>query len=445
MANHDGLVQVTVTGDAPPVTQQGFGDLLIVGQATFGERTRSYANPAAVTADAAVLSAELQAALNDALAQNPRPPLIKAGRRDDMQVTFTIGVGVADGDTFDIAIAGLLESYVATVPADDEDAVAAALRGQLTGVLPAGFTVSGASNVVIVTNDVGDSFAFSSLYTDNGGTSSITEAIIVGDIFAELDLIRDEDSIFYGLALTSHADQDNLRASDWVELNRRLFIGQTLDPVALTVSSTDVGAVCRDAGKTRTAFSWYSDDAEHITSEWQSNKLANDLDAPPITSWSHIPLVGPAVDDLNITDAEKVNLDAKFYSTYLTFKGLSTMNDGRLCSGKFIDELTTSDWVVARSEEDFAQALVNASVAGSRIPYTDIGIEAARSVVGAVLKRGENIGHFVPGLTFATSPRLVNVPLADRQAGRVRIAFTATLQSAIHSAVITGFVTIAIL
>jgi hypothetical protein len=72
-----------------------------------------------------------------------------------------------------------------------------------------------------------------------------------------------------------------------------------------------------------------------------------------------------------------------FANTYVNIGGLDMVVEGTLLDGSFTDELHTTDWIIARAEEELLSRLAN----NARIPYTNTGIEILVSGVRAVLDR----------------------------------------------------------
>ena len=84
MANFDDNISLDLQTDAPPVSQAGFGTMLVVGEATFAERIKFYSSPEEVSADDD-LTDMMEDQLNAAFAQTNRPAQVAAGRRDSAE------------------------------------------------------------------------------------------------------------------------------------------------------------------------------------------------------------------------------------------------------------------------------------------------------------------------------------------------------------------------
>lgn len=106
MSNLNDIIQVTITRETKPTSQQGFSTVLIVGSdATFSERVRYYSSN-----DLVGLAADLTdgTGANEYLAataissQNPKIPLIGIGREDasDVSMTATLNAVYAESQDF---------------------------------------------------------------------------------------------------------------------------------------------------------------------------------------------------------------------------------------------------------------------------------------------------------------------------------------------------------
>lgn len=440
MANLDFLIQVSATTEVPPPPAVDFGLGLVLGEATFSpERTRSYTQPSEVDADL-TLSTSLTASLKAMLAQSPRPSSVKAGRRVSLQsINFLIVPSPTIGDSFSITIDATTEVFVAISALEDD--VATALRAQLLGSLPVNYTVSGATNNIIVTeNATPIGFNFSSLYTPIGGpTSGITESTLVS-VADDVIAIEAEDIKWYGLVQTSRVKADiEFLAAD-IEARRKIFMGQTSDADVPPDTAGNVLANLKALNYKRSGASYYSDDATYKDASWMGKKLSKNLDEGQ-TVWTDATLAGVAIDDANLTATEVANILANNGNVYLSKKDIPVTGVGTFANGGFIDLVTTKDWFVTRTEERWALTLANASNVNKKVPYTSAGMEVARSVVQGSIDNGElgDEPHFDPEANnIASVVRIDQVLPADKAARDIRVSYQIQFASAIQNPIVNG-------
>jgi hypothetical protein len=436
MANLDGDVQVQVSIGAPPVTQQGFGKILIGATGLgvgFTERLRLYESAADANADTD-LSSDAQDAVSASFAQTRHVPVIAVGRIEAdaaQQVEWNVGVGVLENDIFVITVG----SYTATVvapPAPTPDAVANLLRIDLTANLTEQ-TVTGATNDVIVTADVaGEAFTYSSSYNPaGGGTSSLSENENQPNVSIdeELAAIEQEDDDWYGVTILSRDELQIDRTAAWVEANGRLFYAQSSDADVITTATDDVASELKDRSFNRTQLNYHSDDSEFLDVAWLSKFLATNPDQGT-TIAAEKTLAGVTIQN-ELTSANIANMRAKNAGFYSSKLGIGSTSDGKVASGEWTDVILSQDWASARIKEDTVQAHLNISNQGSKYAYTDAGIQAHRGIINDVLERGVGIGHFVDGTIIVEEKLRSQVSASDIQNRILRLTFSVEVSGAI--------------
>ena len=108
---------------------------------------------------------------------------------------------------------------------------------------------------------------------------------------------------------------------------------------------------------------------------------------------------------------------------YVNLGGRNMVIEGSMLSPNvFLDEIHTSDWIVARTEEELLGILMN----NARVPYTDEGMQQLASAARIVMQRGviagivdKDIdpltGDYSPSYII-TIPSVFDVPESQRQA-----------------------------
>ena len=102
-----------------------------------------------------------------------------------------------------------------------------------------------------------------------------------------------------------------------------------------------------------------------------------------------------------------------------------------MASGRFIDVRTSLDWGAVRIEENMLAAFVNA---GTKIPFTNAGINIAAAAAQEVLEQGVAFGHFSGDEPRTiTKPRITEVTDGDKTARALTLTGNAVLAGAIQA------------
>jgi hypothetical protein len=411
------------------------------------ERIRFYTSAAAAAADvtAGEITAAQGAAIAAGFAQRVKPRRIAAGRvaAETSQVTtLTVG-GTPVTGTYSFTVNGDLIEFAAVVPTDTNDIIAAGLRADATTVLSGtGIVVTGATNQIILTGVVGEPFAVAALTAPGTGTLTqvTTDAVTIGD---ELDAVVAENGDWYGLTLVSRTKLTILHAAAWVETQPRIFIAQSSDSDILTTANTDVAYDLEQLAYNRTALLYYPTNATYADMAWMANRLAADLDVQQ-TVWYNVTLVG-ITPTTSLSTTQFTNVLNKNANIYSTLKGVGSTGDGLVASGLNLDEITTIDWVTARTQEAVAQLLLNEANALRKVPYTEEGFAQVGAVINNVLQLGLRAEHFTVSSEgngpFVVLPRLADVDPADRAARILRVSFYALLSGAVRQVIVSGALT----
>lgn len=430
----DLVLDINVSFDAAAVSRAGFGTVLIAGRnATFAERINFYTALAQVTDGTGLTtsSAEYYAA-REAFAGGADRIAIGRMVASVSQVTTITVDTAADGDWV-LTIDGTDFTFAAS--SDTANDIATGLRSAVNGgSVPV--TASGSGADVVLTADVaGDGFTASIAVPGSGAASTVATTASVG-VEDELTSIANENGDFYGVVLASRAQADILQAAAWTEANQRLFVAQSSDAGILTSGSTDVAALLSAASYERTALIYHGDDTEAADAAWLANRLSFDPDTNS-TTFAHVTLAGVSVDTISVTS--RTNVLGKNANVYLPLKSVGATYDGTCASGRYIDEVLTGDWFRSRIEEDHAQALLDASSRGEKIPHDGGGYAVFEAQVRTRWEQGARAGHFTrEQAADGTDPLVLTIPTrqatptADIRNRIFRYSGSALLAGAIH-------------
>lgn len=266
----------------------------------------------------------------------------------------------------------------------------------------------------------------------------------LGDLMDALFL---ENSAWYAFVSEVKATSFQLELAAWAEANRRLFIGQSDNEDLPAGEAISLAAQIKAMGYGYSSVIYHADDSEEAAFCWQATTLATNPDVAT-TTWAYRLLRGITPNEA-LTDTEVENIKSAYASAYGKIRGLNATYEGKTGDGQYLDVRLTLDWLDARMAEKTTAVVVAASRRGSKIPYTDSGIQQIASAVrGHLLNDAIAAGHIVEvfnGQNVRISPVVIapkrrNVTTTDLAARLVRIGYTCDLAGAIHQARITGYV-----
>lgn len=430
------VLTINIGLDAAPVTSAGFGLVAVAGPSTFAERSRQYFSAQEAAADSSDLTSAQLAGINRLFAANIVPSSVLAAR-----VSFTLTAQVNtvtvtgnDDGAYTVTINGT--NYTFTASSSTANDIAAGLQA-LVDADPAVVATVLANVVTITAASAGTGFDIAVTNVDTNLTLAETQPNV--SPVSDLDALLADRTDWYGLVIDSRDSAVIQIVAAWAEANNRLFVAQANDADIKTTATTDLLSVLASNNYGRTAFIYHNSDTERADAAWAS-KLAVNPDTAT-TTWAHYTLVGVAVDSA-LSSTEITNIIGKNGNVYSTLLGIGATWDGKTVDGRFIDLRITADWTAARIQERVAQALLNASNSGNKIPFTSQGLAQIGSIINSVLTQGEDAGHFVPGTSSVGVPSLAEVASSDRAARCARFTFATEPAGAIHKTIINGTISI---
>jgi len=240
--------------------------------------------------------------------------------------------------------------------------------------------------------------------------------------FAEaMSAIEDADPDWYGFTIDSRADEDIIAASAWAEARTKLFVAQSSDPDWLTTGFP--GGFDDIEDNERTALIFHDTDLEAADIAWLTNRLVFNPDTRS-APWD-CEIKGVNKYTSAITAGQRSFGIGNNANLMLPYGPSPTFVDpGVLLSGRPIYERVTADWFQIRLESKIAQAKVNASARGEKIPLGQQGISILRPLVESQFSEGEFAGHFMPGQSVV---EFISPTQADINAQRIRATAQAQL------------------
>ncbi len=437
----DEIVSVTISTSGATVTQAGFGVPLIVGTtATWpSERTRTYTSLTGVAADFATSDVEYKMA-SAVFAQSPRVARLKIGKRAANVAgvkTITLSGDLITANVFAVTVNGAPVAVTyATSHLDTMNAIDTAISA-IDGV--ASVTVGGGSNrVLTITGEAGYDLSVAGAVVTLGAsqaTATIATSTAAVTAASELAEIQLEDDDWYGLLLTSTTVNDKMSAAAWIEAQRKMAVFRTNDSTTLDATSTDLAALLEALNYRRSAAIYHATADQYADGAFMGKLFPYDAGSE---TWAYKTLAGITAG--NYTDTEVTNALAKNVNLFRTIGGVDVTTFGTAASGTYLDLIRGEDWIHARLQERIFQQLVDVV----KIPYTDAGVGIIESIVRSVLTDavGQGILAANPAPTV-TTPLVADVSTANR-GNRILpdVEFAGTFAGAIHTATLTGVISI---
>lgn len=252
------------------------------------------------------------------------------------------------------------------------------------------------------------------------------------DYTTAYNAIKQENDEWFGVVAETHIPAQQLLLAAVVEADSKIYITSTQAADALTTATTDIGSQLKALGYDQTAVIYSANaDTQFPEAAWAGSQLTY---VPGSNTWKFKSLDGVTVDKL--TGTQIANLRAKNINFYISVGGVSITEDGKMASGRWIDEIILIAWTEARLKESVFGMLVNKA----KVPFTNAGIALVEAQIRSVLSQGVANGGYAS--YTVTSPRLSDIP-ASRRNGRIAgdFKFRAVLAGAIHQVVIVGTVT----
>lgn len=446
------IVSITITKESAPLSQEGFGTPLILGDNASGwsDLVKDFSSLQEILDDGFLSTDEEYIAAQAIWSQNPKVPSVKIGKRGAqvaMVQTITFSGNLVTGNTINGKIGGV---SIAAVPFNTSNAQT--LTDLATAIQASDLVataVSNGTNQITVTAQTAGIPSTASAFVVTGGASQATATIATTTpnhgVAEDLADIIEEDDGWYGLILTDRTQAVVEIAAAYIETIRKIFCTASDDADILDDTvTTDIVSVFQDNSYERN-FAIYSATPEDFPdAAWMGRLFPYD---PGSETWKFKTLAGIVPDTLTTTQI--ANAKAKNCNVYTVVHGQAMTAEGVMGSGEFIDITRFIDWQYADMSESVFYVLKNAL----KVPYTDPGIAMIENAVRASLKRGEKRGGLASDIDPDTGEVLpaftVTVPLASQaspvdRANRVLrdVYFTARLAGAIHKVIIQGKVSV---
>lgn len=385
------VVNINIGLQTTGITQAGFGVPIFIGNHRyFTERVRSYNSLASAQEDLPAGSPEL-AAVQGFFSATPSPSTIMIGRVEaDAEISIP---DVEEAETYSMRIRvngdETVDLFATAAPGDTAEEVIDAFLLQIDGSATVDTHITAtkvgtgtAATLVIEAATADDVFALEAL-------SQVEVEYTATETAAEaLAAIREQNDDFYYITASDHTETFVLEMAAAVETLSKVYITSvgTVNSLSVQDPPIDIGGKLADADyfRTHVMFHHLADTLfpeTHLISKFSTLQ-------PGMTDWEMKQLAGVGVARhpttlQALTYNQKNNLDSKNMSFIEEIKGVNVVRGGKVAAGEWLDVITSRDLLEARLSE----ALVQKRLWSDKIPMTNPGIVALRSVVETTANR----------------------------------------------------------
>lgn len=442
----DDVVNVTITKTTGAPSRLGFGIPLLVCLHDFWPSlVRTFASLKELTDAGVPTWHAIYRKASKLYSQNPRPARFVVGKRTRAytQTLHLIPKVLTAGYVYEFTIDppdGALSIDV-EVTLDGTPTLAEACTALATAMAGAGYTASGVSGThVVLTSTEGKLTNLRNLPNpDVLGILDVTPNVGIEDDLADIETADAES--WYGLTIDTTSAAEIEAAAAWTEARIKIAVFNSADHDILDpLEDEDIAQLLKDASLGRSGvLGTFRELLSYSADALIGAKLPT---TPGASTWNAATLRTVLVDRL--TGGQMTAAKNKNANVYTEIAGLGYLEKGCSASGEFFDITHGADWLRRRMQERIFGAFSNASNAGKKIPYTDQGVTVVAGMVEAQLSEGVTNGFLAASpKPTVTAPKVGTIDPNERAVRHLPgISFEATLAGAIHTATITGNVSV---
>ena len=335
--------------------------------------------------------------------------------------------------------------------------VATATAAEIVDGLVADFVANASVELtaVVTLANVADELALTSIASSaysvknvsanlNPSTATTAGYETMANTFAAM---KGEDAEWAYFGIESRVAADVEAARDHAESTTEIFAHVTDDPNGKLADSTSTLDDGYGDLSLYTIGGWSADAAKYP--EMAMLRPLATVQIPGQTTLHGQTQYSVAVDkNSTLTNSESSIVRGKNANTYELVGGFGYTRDGKSYSGEFIDNVDLGRWLKARIQENVYQLVKSKANSGSKVPYTDDGIQmvydriaevANQGIAGGVLD-----GNYNDGIGYdLTVPKAADVPTNDK-ANRYLSGVNLVVQTtgAIATIDISGIITV---
>ena len=378
------IANVVISLQTSGVTRAGFGTPLFLSKHRHtGNIVDSYTSLSSVAADFPTDSNVYKAA-QAVFGNSPAPKVFKVGRIEaDLKLTVD---SVASGRVYSFSIGAGTNAATITVTATGSDTVTT-----IATAISAAIEASSVAAQVVATSAVG-------VVTVVEGT----DAFFVQDVSnlsisytstatapATMTAVTEADDDFYFVTAEDHSETWVLALAADVEARKKLYFvsvsgAANYGTKTLPAGAGDILGKLQDAGYFRTA-GLYSHNADTAFPELAWVGYNSPFDAGSVT-WTNLRVAIPY--GLNATGGilsgtQQNNIAAKNATFIRREGGLNATRGGLVAGGEQIENIRGRDDLESTMKANITNLLLNQQ--GSKLPYTNVGLNQIRSVMNKSL------------------------------------------------------------
>lgn len=429
MSELDNIIQITITRETAAVTTASFNIPLILATHTaFSERVRTYTDIDEVAADFATASNVYIMALRVFGQDFGTPSQILVGRRQVDSVEGTVPT-VTTGAVYTLTISDTDYSYTA-VSGDTAAQVVAGIKAQYDLSPKVGITftdgLDGTFDVAVSTAGTAWSIKETSNITLVNATP--TESYVDAKI-----AVQEVDDTWYYLTADTHLEDDQIALATAIEAEHKVYVTSSSDTELIASTTGDVASALKAAGLTRTSTIYLpTADIEFPEDAWVGGM------APQVVgsaAWNFKRAQSVTASGINQT--ARTNLRNKNCNMFTTVGGQNIFQDGVMADGRPMSEVTISDWLYARIQEQVYFRIVNMP----KLPFTRQGFAVIEGEIRSVLQQAQANGAIDTFSVSSPDPLAIS---ADQRAQGIAgdFTFTARLAGEVKTVIIYGTLTV---
>lgn len=256
------------------------------------------------------------------------------------------------------------------------------------------------------------------------------------ELQAQLDLLYASDSDWYFLTVTSELRDvaATVGILVWTQAKNKLAIIDSNDADTENPADTTSLAAANKGVYDRTAVFYHDDATAYPAASLVGYMQTRDFDEANSAYTAKFKTL-PGIDAVNIGSAAVTAVTGftpgegqseavgHMANTYIDIGGSNfTVEGSTLTANVFLDEIHTTDWIIARTEEEALGIMLN----NPKIPFTDQGMQMLAGAVRTVMQQAvraklvaEDLdpvtGEYAPSVVI-TVPSVFDVPESQRKA-----------------------------
>lgn len=430
------IANVIISLQTSGVTRQGFGTpIFISAHRSFEERVRAYNSLTSVAEDFST-SSNVYKAAQAFLANSPAPRTIKIGRAEaDVVLAFT---DVTTGSVHSVTVTSGEDSVEATYTAialDTGSEIAAALKVAIDTVFTGVLTTAVVGETLTITDTSGANYT---VVPVNNVTQTFTSAETAPQ--SMVAITEEDDDFYFVTAENKTADYVMAMAAD-VEARKKIYFVSTsavesYGAIANPIAANDVLARLEAGSYFRTAGMYAHNAADFPECVYVGYNAP--FQAGSVV-WTNLRVALPFAlnaDGKALTATQQNNVDLRNAAFVRREGGLNILRGGKVAGNERIENIRGRDSLESEMKADLTNLLINQQ--GSKLPYTNVGLNSVRSVMNSVLDRFVQRGFINPNYVV-TIPDAADIAVSKKQAQLLDDAtFRAELQGAITLIDVTG-------